>query len=162
MYRWGVLLLIGLAGMNDKNFDIIDYDFLGRVMSLVLNDEFYKNRNIGGARNSIYSAVKHDKCFVHRIDGEVVGYCTWGFFTREEIDSDLWNGDEVFARSESEDLILFFPKFQCRAGRRDVIRFIRDIQQFMWDNHPNVATAEGLRLYPDGSKRDEKWHRKVA
>jgi hypothetical protein len=99
---------------------------------------------------------------VHRVDGEIVGYCTWGFFTRGEIDSDSWNGGEVFARSESEDLILFFPKFQCRAGRREVIRFIRDIQQFMWDNYPNVATAEGLRLYPDGSKRDEKWHRKVA
>ena len=86
-------------------------------------------------------------------------YCTWGFFTREEIDTDLWVGDEVFSRKEG---ILYFPKFQCRAGRRQVIRFIRDIQQFMWDNHPEIATAEGLRLYPDGSRRDEKWHRKVA
>jgi hypothetical protein len=57
---------------------------------------------------------------------------------------------------------LFFPKFQCRAGRKQVIRFIRDIQTFLCDNYPEIKTAEGLRLYPDGSKRDEKWHRKAA
>ena len=138
----------------------MDYDLLGRVMSLVLNDEFYKKLNIGSARNSIYSAVEHDKCFVHRIDGEVVGYCTWGFFTREEIDSDLWSGDEVFARSESEDLILFFPEFQCRASRRELIRFTRDVQLFMWKNYPEVAFAEGLRSYSNGTRRSGKWHRK--
>ncbi len=140
----------------------MDYDLLGRVMSLVLNDNFYAKTPAWATRNSVYRAIEHDKCFVHRVDGEVVGYCTWGFFTRGEIDDDSWDGGEVFARDWSEDLILFFPKFQCRAGRRDVIKFIRDIQQFMWDNHPEIATAEGLRLYPDGSKRDEKWHRKVA
>ena len=140
----------------------MNYDLLGRVMSLVFNDDFYEKHSLFNVKNSIYRAVEHDKCFVHRVDGEVVGYCTWGFFTREEIDLNSWDGSDVFARSASSEGILFFPKFQCRAGRRDVIRFIRDIQQFMWDNHPNVATAEGLRLYPDGSKRDEKWHRKVA
>ena len=61
-----------------------------------------------------------------------------------------------------KDGILFFPKFQCRAGRKQVIRFIRDIQTFLCDNYPEIKTAEGLRLYPDGSKRDEKWHRKAA
>ena len=139
-----------------------NHAILGSIMSLVFNDDFYNNHHISNIRNSIYRAVEHDKCFVHRVNGEILGYCTWGFFTRDEIERDLWNGDDVFARNWSEDLILFFPKFQCRAGRREVIRFIRDIQQFMWDNYPNVATAEGLRLYPDGSKRDEKWHRKVA
>jgi hypothetical protein len=137
----------------------MNYDLLGRVMTLVLEDDYYEDRTIGGARNSILSALRHNRCFIHRDGGEVVGYCTWGFFTREEIDTDLWVGDEVFSRKEG---ILYVPKFQCRAGRRQVIRFIRDIQQFMWDNHPEIATAEGLRLYPDGSRRDEKWHRKVA
>ena len=139
-----------------------NHAILGSIMSLVFNDDFYNNHHISNIRNSIYRAVEHDKCFVHRVNGEILGYCTWGFFTRDEIERDLWDGDDVFSRDWSEDLILFFPKFQCRAGRREVIRFIRDIQQFMWDNYPNVATAEGLRLYPDGSKRDEKWHRKVA
>jgi hemolysin-activating ACP:hemolysin acyltransferase len=138
----------------------MDYDLLGRVMSLVLNDNYYKNHSVLNVKNSVYRAIEHDKCFVHRVDGEVVGYCTWGFFTRVEIDNDLWDGDEVFARSSGE--VLFFPKFQCRAGRREVTSFIRSIQKHLSDNHQNIATAEGLRLYPDGSKRDEKWHRKVA
>jgi len=139
----------------------MDYDLLGRVMSLVLTDDFYEKRTIGGARNSIYKAVEHNKCFVHRVDGEVVGYCTWGFFTREEIDCDLWDGSEVFARSESEDLILFFPKFQCRAGRREVMRFVKDIQDFMFKNYPD-CDGYGDRLYVNENTRRGKWHRKVA
>jgi hemolysin-activating ACP:hemolysin acyltransferase len=140
----------------------MDYSLLGSVMSLVFNDNFYEKHRMTNIRNSVYRAIEHDKCFVHRVDGEIVGYCTWGFFRREEIDRDYWDGGEVFSRDFSDGLILFFPKFQCRAGRREVIRFIRDIQRFMWDNYPNVEIGEGLRLYPDGSKRDEKWHRKVA
>ena len=138
----------------------MNHTLLGEVMGLILNDAYYSGSLVHGTRNSVYCAIDHDRCLVHRVAGEVVGYCTWGFFTRAEIDSDCWAGDEVYARSESEDLILYFPKFQCRAGRRPVIKFIRDIQRYMWDNHPNIATAEGLRVYPDGSKRDEKWHRK--
>ena len=137
----------------------MSYDLIGRVMTLVLEDTYYADRTIEGARNSILTALDHDRCFVHWVNGEVVGYCTWGFFTREEIDTDTWDGDEVFTR---KDGILFFPKFQCRAGRKQVIRFIRDIQTFLCDNYPEIKTAEGLRLYPDGSKRDEKWHRKAA
>ena len=139
-----------------------NHELLGQVMGLILNDEFYAKSLVHLTRNSVYYAVKHGKCFAHRVDGEVVGYGTWGFFTRKELDEDLWNGDEVYARAWSPELILFFPKFQCRAGRREVIRFIRDIQQYMWDNHPEIATAEGLRLYPGGGSRDEKWHRKAS
>jgi hypothetical protein len=137
----------------------MNYDLVGRVLTLVLEDTYYADRTIGGARNSILSAIDHDRCLVHWLNGEVVGYCTWGFFTREEIDTDFWDGEEVFTREEG---ILYFPKFQCRAGTRQVIRFIRDIQSYLCDKHPEIATAEGLRLYPDGRRRDEKWHRKVA
>ncbi len=70
----------------------MNYDLLGRVMSLVFNDEFYRKHSAYNLKNSIFSAVRHDKCFVHRVDGEVAGYCTWGFFKREEIDRDFWNG----------------------------------------------------------------------
>jgi hypothetical protein len=72
-------------------------------------------------RNSVYRAIEHDKCFVHRVGGEVVGYCTWGFFTRGEIDNDSWDGGEVFARDWSEDLILFFPEVSvsCWSQGRD-------------------------------------------
>ena len=43
-----------------------------------------------------------------------------------------------------------------------MIRFIREIQRVLSGRYPDVETAGGLRVYPDGSERDEKWHRKVA
>ena len=129
-------------------------------MGLVLTDPYYEQETVWMQRNAIYYAVKNNKCLGYEVDGEFVGYCTYGFFTEEEIAKDLWNGAEVYRRDRGE--VLFFPKFCCRAGRKDVIRFIREIQDFFWDRYPDVATARGLRVYPDGSTRDELWHRKVA
>ena len=136
----------------------MDYELLGRVMELVYLDPFYAGSKISAHRNSIYYAIKHGKCLTHTVDGKVVGYCTWGFFTKQELEADSWNGDEVYARADGE--VLFFPKFQCRAGRREVIRFARDVQAHFGESYPNVATAAGLRVYPNGDNRPELWHRK--
>ena len=138
----------------------MDYCLFGSVMSLVLNDDFYANQTVRIQKNAIYYAVKHDKCLVHKIDGNIVGFCTYGFFTEKELEEDLWSGDEAYARDGNG--ILFFPKFQCRAGKREVIKFIRSIQTFMFENHPDVKIGGGLRVYQDGNVRNEKWHRKVA
>ena len=35
-------------------------------------------------------------------------------------------------------------------------------EDFMYENYPDVEIGKGLRVYPDGSRRNEKWHRKVA
>ena len=80
----------------------MDHALLGSVMSLVLNDNFYEKHRITNVRNSIYCAIEHDRCFVHRVDGEIVGYCTWGFFRREEIDRDCWDGGEVFSVNDRD------------------------------------------------------------
>jgi hemolysin-activating ACP:hemolysin acyltransferase len=138
----------------------MNHTLLGEVMGLILNDAYYAGSLVHGTRNSVYFAVKHDKCFVHRVAGEAVGYCTWGFFTEEELESDVWDGDEVYGREGGG--VLFFPKFQCRQGRREVVRFARAIQRSVFERHPDVETAVGLRVYPDGSRRDEKWHRKAS
>lgn len=82
------------------------------------------------------------------------------FFSEKEIEEDNWFGKEVYSREFGD--VLYFPKFQCRAGRREVIRFIRDIQGYMFEHYPDVATAGGLRVYPEGRKRNELWHRKVS
>ena len=136
----------------------MNYDLFGRVMSLVYEDDYYSDATIGGSKNSIYYAIKHDKCLVHWANAEVIGYATYGFFTREEIDSNEWDGDEVYARHENG--ILYFPKFQCRAGSSEVIRFIRWIQRFLSASYSEAEVAEGLRVYPDRRRRREKWHRK--
>lgn len=138
----------------------MNHDLLGKVMELVLTDPYYEQESVWIQRNAVYYAVKYGKCLGYEVDGEFVGYCTYAFLTEEEIATDLWNGAEVYRRDKGE--VLFFPKFCCRAGRRDVIRFIREVQDFFWDRYPDVKTARGLRVYPDGSTRDELWHRKVA
>jgi|TARA_R100001460_G_C3474554_1_gene167561 hemolysin-activating ACP:hemolysin acyltransferase len=138
----------------------MDHVLLGNVMNLVLPDPYYARTTVGDTRNSVYYAVKHGKCLVHKIGKDVVGYCTYGFFTEEELREDRWDGDEAYARDGGG--ILFFPKFQCRAGRREVTRFIRDVQSFTSEKYPDIQIGKGLRVYPDGSQRNEKWHRKVA
>ena len=138
----------------------MDYSLLGRVMELVHLDRFYAKKSTWENRNAVYYAVKHGKVLTHWDGDNLVGYCSYGFFTRDELDKDLWNGDEVYARDTGD--ILYFPKFQCRHGKREVIKFIRNIQQHMFNNYPDVHTAEGLRVYPIGRTRNEKWHRKSA
>ena len=138
----------------------MDYSLLGRVMELVHLDRFYAKKLTWENRNAVYYAVKHGKVLTHWDGDNLVGYCSYGFFTRDELDKDLWNGDEVYARDTGD--ILYFPKFQCRHGKREVIKFIRNIQQHMFNNYPDVHTAEGLRVYPIGRTRNEKWYRKSA
>ncbi len=137
----------------------MDHRVLGQVMELVLRDRFYDKTTLWQNRNSIYYAVKHGKILLHKRGEDLIGFATYGFFTEKELELDSWNGDEVYSREEG---VLFFPKFQCRAGRREVIKFIRGIQKFMFKHYPDVEIGKGLRVYPNGSTRDEKWHRKIA
>ena len=136
----------------------MNHRLFGEVMELVHLDPYYAKVATGLHTNSLYYAVKHEKCLQHRIDGGLVGFCTYGFFTPEELETDTWDGDVVYSREAGE--VLHFPKFQCRLGRREVFEFVRGIQDFMFENHPGVAIGNGLRRYADGRSRDEKWYRK--
>ena len=138
----------------------MDYNLFGRIMELVHLDPFWGSTRTSSHTNSIYYAVKHGKVLVHFAGDRLVGFCTYGFFTEKELEGDNWFGEEVYSRKTGD--VLFFPKFQCRAGRREVIRFIRDIQGYMYESYPGVETAGGLRVYPEGRRRSELWHRKIA
>jgi len=138
----------------------MDYCLLGAVMDLVLTDPYYAKKSIWSQRNSVYYAIKHDKCLVHRVDGKVVGFCAYGFFTQEEIDSDLWNGDEAYAREDGE--VFYFTKFQCRLGFREVIKFARDVRLAVSKKYPKKEIGNGVRMYPSGNTRSGDWYRKVA
>ena len=138
----------------------MNYELFGRMMELVHLDPFFANTKTSAHTNSLYYAVKHGKVLTHCSGSELLGFCTYGFFSEKEIEEDNWFGKEVYSREFGD--VLYFPKFQCRAGRREVIRFIRDIQSYMFDHYPDVETAGGLRVYPEGRKRNELWHRKVS
>lgn len=130
----------------------------GQVMELVHLDPYYKKVPTGSHTNSLYYAVKYNKCIPHYKENTLLGFCTYGFFNQEELDRGVWSGEEVYSRDSGG--VLHFPKFQCRAGRKEVVRFIRDIQAFLSLTYPNLKDAGGLRVYPDGRTREEKWYRK--
>lgn len=138
----------------------MNHRLFGEVMELVHLDPYYAKVTTGFHTNSIYYAVKHEKCLVHHDGHRLLGFCTYGFFTQEELAQDFWDGDEVYSRESGE--VLYFPKFQCRAGRREVARFIRRIQDLMFKRYPEVSVAAGLRVYPSGKTRAEKWPRKLT
>ena len=94
----------------------MNHRLFGEVMELVHLDPYYAKVTTELHTNSIYHAVKHGKCIVHHDGHKLLGFCTYGFFTQEELDSRTWGGNEVYSRDKGE--VLYFPKFQCRAGRK--------------------------------------------
>lgn len=115
----------------------MNHRLFGEVMELVHLDPYWGGVKTSSHTNSIYYAVKHGKCFGHHDGHKLLGFCTYGFFTRDEIEKDLWDGDEVYSRQSGE--VLYFPKFQCRAGRKEVLRFVRKINQRLSQLYPDLV-----------------------
>ncbi len=47
--------------------------------------------------------------------------------------------------------VLYIPKYLCRAGRREVFRFVRNIQRNLSSMYPDAETANCVRVYEDKS-----------
>ena len=135
---------------------------LGKLMGFVLKCDKFQHWKAWEIKNSIYYAVKHDKYMLHFKKGstplECIGFCTWGFFRREEIDNRHWHGDNVYSRMAGE--VLYFPMFYCDGGAKEVLKFIRNIQKFFYIHYPDIAKAEGWKMNKDHSMRKELWFRK--
>ena len=71
----------------------MNYELLGKVMTLVLNDDYYEKSTVWGTKNSILNAVVQQMFDLENSKKEVTGYVTYGFLTQKEIDTDLWNSD---------------------------------------------------------------------
>ena len=115
----------------------MNYRLFGEVMELVHLDPYWGDVKTRAHTNSLYYAVKHGKCLEHRVEGRLVGFCTYGFFTPEELDTEIWDGNVVYSREAGE--VLYFPKFQCRAGRKEVLRFVRKINQRLSQLYPDLV-----------------------
>ena len=66
------------------------YQDLGRIMEFIYNSEKFTDWKTWEIRNAVGYAVEHQKYFLHwrQLPGhykECLGFCTWGFFKREEI-----------------------------------------------------------------------------
>jgi hemolysin-activating ACP:hemolysin acyltransferase len=115
----------------------VNHRLFGEVMELVHLDPYWGHIKTSLHTNSIYYAVKHNKCLLHYDGYKLLGFCTYGFFTRSEVKQDLWDGDEVYSRQSGE--VLYFPKFQCRAGPRQVLRFVRRINAHLSKTYPGIS-----------------------
>lgn len=116
---------------------MVDHKLFGEVMELVHLDPYWGHVKTSSHTNSIYYSVKHGKCLVHRDGEKLIGFCTYGFFTKEELDKDLWDGNEVYSRKSGE--VLYFPKFQCQGGRRQVLKFARSINAHLSETYPDLV-----------------------
>ena len=130
----------------------MDYSLLGEVCELVADRGYYHNRGIFLFHNSIVPSIREKKFFVLRRDGKLIGFCNYGFMTREEIDEDFYKGDEVFCRDDGK--ILHFCTLVCDSGPKDVLKFTLYIQ----DQISKLYRDEDLeisatRFYARGSRR---------
>jgi hemolysin-activating ACP:hemolysin acyltransferase len=138
----------------------MDYECYGRIMELIQTDPHFDSRTSKSLRNAIYPAVKHGRVLTHFVDGRMVGFCTWGLFTAQEVETDIWDGDEVYARDAGE--VLYLSQFQCRAGPREVIKFCKRIREELSELCPGVEPAAAHRLYSSGNRREALYYRKSA
>jgi len=130
----------------------MDYSLLGEVCELVADRGYYHRRKIFLFHNTIVPSIREKKFFVLRRDGKLIGFCNYGFMTREEIDEDFYKGDEVFSRNSGK--ILHFCTLVCESGPKDVLKFTRYIQ----DQISKLYRDEDLeisatRFYARGSRR---------
>lgn len=132
-------------------------DKLEVITNLFKADEYYKSKPIFLLENSVFPALKNDKYVVYKPGKEIKGICTYAFLTDEEIQKNEFDGDEVFARDEGQNL--HFCQFICHAPKREVFKFVRTIQRILSDKYPDYATASGIRK-KSGSMRPELWFRK--
>ena len=138
----------------------MDYSLFGRMMEMVHLDPYYSGVATGDHTNSLYYAAANGKVLTHWSGDELVGFCTYGWFTGEELAEDRWSGSEVYSRGSGD--VLYIPKFLCRAGRREVFRFVREIQRELSHRYPKAAIANCQRVYDQGSSRTGTWYRKAA
>jgi hemolysin-activating ACP:hemolysin acyltransferase len=136
------------------------YQDLGRIMEFLHDWKVFHDWKVWQVRNAIIEAVNNQKYFLHwrRRPGypvECLGFCTYAFLTRKEIEEDSWQGEEVFAREEGE--VFYFPTFVCNGGKKEIYRFANSIRNFIWENYPGVETCESYRSKLNGFDRMQLW-----
>ena len=136
---------------------------LGKCMEFVLQCDKFQHWKTWELQNAIGYAAKYGKILTHFRTAnkqlECIGFCTWGFFRREEIDTRHWHGDNVYSRmADLPGEVLYFPMFYCDGGAKEVLKFIRNIQKFIYIHYPDIAKAEGWRDYGNGQKRKSIMH----
>ena len=140
------------------------YQDLGRIMEFIYNSEKFTDWKTWEIRNAVGYAVEHQKYFLHwrQLPGhykQCLGFCTWGFFKRDEIDNQFWHGNEAYSRCDNDEgEVLYFPMFLCLGGAKEVLKFVRSIQQFVYKHYPDIAVAEGWRDYSKQAKRKAIMH----
>jgi len=134
-----------------ENIRSFNYEAFGRICELISRHPYHQGKTLAAINNSIAPAVKHGRCFTRSSQGKLTGFCTFGFFTREEIDSDEWHGNTVYSRIDGD--VLYFPKFHCEGGYQEVRSFTGAIRSWVSKCFPHHKSVEIKREYISGRKR---------
>lgn len=132
-------------------------DTVEGITNLFKIDEYYKSKPIFLLANSVFPALKNDKYVTYKSGSEIKGLCTYAFLTNEEIATNEFDGETVFARNEGSNL--HFCQFLCHGTKREVFKFVREIQRTLSEKYPDHMNASGTRK-KSGSTRPELWFRK--
>jgi hypothetical protein len=140
---------------------VTHYELLGEICELYAGSDYFCKSKIFCFKNVLIPALKYDRYFIWREEsGRLTGFCAYAFLSQEEIDDDIFNGEEVFQRTGSG--IPHFCHFVCETGAKDVRRFISHIRGELSRIYPEDIYASGTRVYPSGKTRPERWIRKIS
>lgn len=116
---------------------------LGAVAELFAASPYYRRFPISSLADTVFPAIDMGKFLHWSRAGELLGICTYGFFRTSEIEDLSYNGKEVYARNDGEQLHM--SSFVCFGGRRNVFAFARYIQKQISAKYPNIPFVSAIR-----------------
>ena len=80
-------------------------------------------------------AHEHGRIRHYTEGSRYVGFITWAWFTREEFETGVYSGPEVFARDSGEVVVLV--DMIAPGGRNDVLFIVKEARQYLSGLYPN-------------------------
>lgn len=110
----------------EKNSSINPFEMFGRMCVLLDSAPHYREQSIKNLGFRFIPAIEHGKVRYYMRDGSLVGFCTWCFLTEEEGRTQKYNGREVFARTDGEQLWVM-----DMVATDSVVYIARDMRQYL-------------------------------
>lgn len=94
--------------------------------------------------NRLFPAVHFDRIFcMYDEAGNMRGFTTWAFMTKQEFHTRIYWGWEIFAREDGEMLV--FVDMIAPGGKNDVLSMCRDLRRLFKHKFPHVKNVYAHR-----------------
>lgn len=91
----------------------------------------------------LWPAIQNKRIRHYRRHGRYIGFITWAWFTKEEFETGVYSGSEVFARDRGDIVVLV--DMIAPGGRNDVLSIVKEARQYLSGLYPNEPSLLARR-----------------